>query len=125
MIRRFVKHCTSGIRENGEFVGLCIAIFIHYPFRNSINSYACYIRQFDDMTSFVNEIIAKGIRVLLYYGEDDTVCDFYMGEQFSKDLALPLVEEKTPWYANHRLAGFKTVYEELTFITVHGAGHMV
>uniref|UniRef100_A0A0M3HH57 Serine carboxypeptidase n=1 Tax=Ascaris lumbricoides TaxID=6252 RepID=A0A0M3HH57_ASCLU len=31
---------------------------------------------------------------------------------------------KTPYKFDRQIAGFKTIYEGLTFVTVRGAGHM-
>lgn len=81
--------------------------------------------QYFDMTSFVKKVVAAKIPILLYYGDTDTVCDFLLGQKFSARLGLPEVQAKEPWHFESNIAGFKTVYEGLTFITVRGAGHSV
>lgn len=43
---------------------------------------------------------------------------------FCKTLILQRKKSKEPWTFNSQIAGFKTVYKGLTFLTVRGAGHM-
>ncbi|KAK6019597.1 serine carboxypeptidase [Ostertagia ostertagi] len=85
---------------------------------------AAYLEQYMDMAPLIKDIIAANIRVLLYYGDTDMVCNFLMGQKFSHGLGLEQTLGKTPWLFNHQIAGFKTLYKGLTFITVRGAGHM-
>ncbi|KAH7704434.1 Serine carboxypeptidase F41C3.5 precursor, partial [Aphelenchoides avenae] len=61
----------------------------------------------------VSKLLASGVRVLLYYGDTDSQCNFLMA-----------VSANEPWTFRGKLAGFKTTYAEgLTFITVRGVGH--
>ncbi|CAG9534619.1 unnamed protein product, partial [Cercopithifilaria johnstoni] len=83
-----------------------------------------YKKIYNDMAPFIKEIINGGVRVLLYYGDTDMACNFIMGQQFSASLNLPKKKSKEPWMFNSQIAGFKTVYKGLTFLTVRGAGHM-
>ncbi|KAG1675635.1 putative serine carboxypeptidase F41C3.5 [Nymphon striatum] len=66
----------------------------------------------------------KSVRGLFYNGDFDTVCNFLGDEWFSESLKLPLLERKSPILIDGLTAGYKTVYENLTFVTVKGAGHM-
>ncbi|VBB27528.1 unnamed protein product [Acanthocheilonema viteae] len=83
-----------------------------------------YDKIYKDMAPFIKEIIGAGVRVLLYYGDTDMACNFIMGQQFSASLKLQKKKSKQPWMFNSQIAGFKTVYKGVTFLTVRGAGHM-
>ncbi|PIO77527.1 serine carboxypeptidase [Teladorsagia circumcincta] len=78
---------------------------------------AAYREQYESMASFIKGIIAANIRVLLYFGDTDMVCNFLMGQKFSYSLGLEETLGKTPWTFKHQIAGFKTLYKGLTFIT--------
>uniref|UniRef100_A0AC34QVK6 Serine carboxypeptidase n=2 Tax=Panagrolaimus sp. JU765 TaxID=591449 RepID=A0AC34QVK6_9BILA len=83
-----------------------------------------YGKIYGDMSPFIKKILKAQVRVLLYYGDVDMACNFMMGQQFSAQLGLPRQLNKTPWKYNKQIAGFKTQYKGLTFITIRGAGHM-
>lgn len=83
-----------------------------------------YKKQYTDMTPFVQKIVKANVRVLLYYGDTDMACNFMMGQQFASQLGFPRVLGKTPWKYNKQIAGFKTLYKGVTYITIRGAGHM-
>uniref|UniRef100_A0AC34RM70 Carboxypeptidase n=1 Tax=Panagrolaimus sp. JU765 TaxID=591449 RepID=A0AC34RM70_9BILA len=83
-----------------------------------------YGRRYSDVSEFVKKIVDVGVKVLLYYGDTDAVCNFLMGQTFANELGLPLWKKKSPWFYNKQVAGFSTVYEGLTFLTVKGVGHM-
>ena len=82
------------------------------------------------------------IKMLVYSGDDDSVCATLGTQQWIWDMGLPLKNgagsEWQPWYLNsgpgcetdrhhdacRQLAGFATVWEGLSFATVHGvSGH--
>ncbi|XGW09551.1 hypothetical protein V3C99_011661 [Haemonchus contortus] len=83
-----------------------------------------YQKQYGDMAPFIKKIVAANVRVLLYYGDTDMACNFMMGQQFADQLGLKRTLGKTPWKFDRQIAGFKTLFKGLTFITVRGAGHM-
>uniref|UniRef100_A0A914YXK5 Carboxypeptidase n=1 Tax=Panagrolaimus superbus TaxID=310955 RepID=A0A914YXK5_9BILA len=83
-----------------------------------------YQKQYTDMTPIVRKIINADVRVLLYYGDTDMACNFMMGQQFADRLGYPLLQPKTTWKFNKQIAGFKTIYDGVTFLTIRGAGHM-
>ena len=74
------------------------------------------------MTPFIKKIVGAQVRVLLYYGDTDMACNFMMGQQFASQLGYPRQLNKTPWKFNKQIAGFKTLYKGVTFITIRGAG---
>uniref|UniRef100_A0A0K0EKK6 Carboxypeptidase n=1 Tax=Strongyloides stercoralis TaxID=6248 RepID=A0A0K0EKK6_STRER len=83
-----------------------------------------YQKQYSDMTPFFKTIIEGNVRILLYYGDTDMACNFMMGQQFAASLGLKRRLSKQPWKFDRQIAGFKTIYDGLTFLTVRGAGHM-
>ncbi|VDP14290.1 unnamed protein product [Onchocerca flexuosa] len=83
-----------------------------------------YDKVYSDMAPFIKEIIKANVRVLLYYGDTDMACNFMMGQKFSASLNLQRKRRKEPWVLNSQIAGFKTAYDGLTFLTIRGAGHM-
>ncbi|CAI5440763.1 unnamed protein product [Caenorhabditis angaria] len=83
-----------------------------------------YQKQYQDLSPFVKKVVNNHVRVLLYYGDTDMACNFMMGQQFSARLGLRRTLKKTPWKYDRQIAGFKTLYDGLTFLTVRGAGHM-
>ncbi|KAH7694160.1 Serine carboxypeptidase F41C3.5 precursor [Aphelenchoides avenae] len=42
----------------------------------------------DDVYKEVSMLLANGVRVLLYYGDTDAVCNFLMGQKFPVQLGL-------------------------------------
>uniref|UniRef100_A0A0M3KHF3 Uncharacterized serine carboxypeptidase (inferred by orthology to a C. elegans protein) n=1 Tax=Anisakis simplex TaxID=6269 RepID=A0A0M3KHF3_ANISI len=83
-----------------------------------------YQKQYGDMTPFIRKIVNANVAVLLYYGDTDMACNFMMGQQFAAALKLKRRLNKTPYKFERQIAGFKTLYEGLIFVTVRGAGHM-
>ncbi|EYC11833.1 hypothetical protein Y032_0049g1801 [Ancylostoma ceylanicum] len=83
-----------------------------------------YQKQYGDMAPFIKKIVGANVRVLLYYGDTDMACNFMMGQQFSDQLGFKRILGKTPWKFDRQIAGFKTMFKGLTFLTVRGAGHM-
>jgi len=80
--------------------------------------------------------LAGKIKMLVYSGDDDAVCATLGSQQFVWDLGLPVKAPWTPWTmdsgpgcsdgpACKQVAGYVTLFEGLSFVTVHGAGHLV
>jgi carboxypeptidase C (cathepsin A) len=72
------------------------------------------------------------MRILVYSGDDDSVCGTIGTQRWIYDLGFPLVSDWETWYVNGQTAGyiskFKTPYSKesrFSFMTVHGAGHEV
>jgi carboxypeptidase C (cathepsin A) len=72
---------------------------------------------------------ASALRVLIYSGDDDSVCATLGTQQFIWDLGLDPDPDFSwrPWKVAGEVAGYKVQFKgnRLTFATVHGAGHMV
>ncbi|EFO83930.1 hypothetical protein CRE_23802 [Caenorhabditis remanei] len=73
---------------------------------------------------FIKKIVRNHVRVLVYYGDTDMACNFMMGQQFVDQLGLRRTLKKTPLKFDRQIAGFKTLFDGLSFITIRGAGHM-
>lgn len=43
-----------------------------------------------DMTNYMKKVLENKVRVLLYFGDTDMVCNFMMGQQFIERLKLPV-----------------------------------
>ncbi|OQR93221.1 serine protease family S10 [Achlya hypogyna] len=73
-------------------------------------------------------ILAAGLKALIYSGDADSVVNFMGTERWIADMGLNLSVVK-PWEAwigpDKQLAGYTQEYQNLTFKTVKGAGHMV
>ncbi|KAH7703224.1 Protein F41C3.5 [Aphelenchoides avenae] len=85
-----------------------------------------YTGVYKDMSHRIVKIIDNNVRVLLYYGDTDMMCNFVGGQKFADSLDFKRLSKKQAWNFDGFLAGFKTEYEKnLTYITVGGVGHMV
>ncbi|KAL3830048.1 hypothetical protein ACJIZ3_018850 [Penstemon smallii] len=76
----------------------------------------------------IKELMSTGIRVWIYSGDTDAVVPVT-----TTSLSLPklTVGTKTPWYpwynqgSEGEVGGYAVEYENITFVTVKGAGHFV
>jgi cathepsin A (carboxypeptidase C)/serine carboxypeptidase-like clade 2 len=75
-----------------------------------------------------HNILGKGLNVLIYSGDADSVVNFIGTERWigEEGLKLRVTDKWTAWFGpDKQLAGYVQGYEGLTFKTVKGAGHMV
>jgi len=92
------------------------------------NSYA---RTYYDMTFTINELMHNlpNLKILLYYGDFDLVCNFLGAEVFVDQLGLQITKPRDQWTlprgGNQQIGGYFKEYQNLTFATVKGAGHEV
>uniref|UniRef100_A0A914UX70 Uncharacterized protein n=1 Tax=Plectus sambesii TaxID=2011161 RepID=A0A914UX70_9BILA len=87
-----------------------------------------YIVQYTDMSQSVKKVVSAGVRVLLFVGDVDTVCNVMHTKQFADQLGLDLLNASYPWTFDDTLpsvAGYRTAYRGLDLLTVRGAGHFV
>ena len=76
----------------------------------------------------IKTLIENKINILVYSGDTDLVVPFTGNQLWIKSLNLPLKEKWKSWKLkdeNDYIAGYKVVYDGLTFVTVRGTGHMV
>ncbi|XP_071911056.1 serine carboxypeptidase 1-like [Coffea arabica] len=79
----------------------------------------------DTVLPLIKELTSSGISVWLYSGDTDSVCSVTTTRYALNKLGLSV---KTPWYAwytQDEVGGYAVEYENLTFVTVRGAGHLV
>ena len=65
------------------------------------------------------------LNLTIYSGDDDSVCATLGSQQFIWSMNNTIVTPWSPWKLNGQTGGFMVQFKGLTFITVHGAGHMV
>ena len=79
------------------------------------------------MKSIIKEIIGlnKLDQFIMYYGDQDMICDFIGGQRFVEGLGLGVTDKQKPWKVNDRFGGTVKRYEDITFVKVNNAGHSV
>jgi len=75
-------------------------------------------------------LLASGIRVLVYSGMEDFICNYYGGRDWVASMLWPGQDEYTKapfqnWTVNGQIAGYSKSAQGLTFLEVANAGHMV
>ena len=76
----------------------------------------------------IKTLIENKINILVYSGDTDLVCPFTGNLLWIKSLNLEIKEKWKSWKLDDEsdyVAGYKVVYNGLTFVTVRGTGHMV
>ncbi|PWA80931.1 peptidase S10, serine carboxypeptidase, Alpha/Beta hydrolase fold protein [Artemisia annua] len=74
---------------------------------------------------WIKDLMASGIRVWFYSGDTDAKCPFTSAKLSIKNLTTSV---KTPWYPwmyEGEVGGYAVEYQNLTFVTIRGAGHTV
>jgi len=90
------------------------------------------------MMPIYSKLIGKGygLRITVFSGDDDAVCATRGTQQWIWDLGLAVTKPWSPWLMNdgpgceggpacRQVAGYQAQFEGLSFVTVHGAGHLV
>eukprot|EP00656_Telonema_subtile_P038799 TRINITY_DN43975_c0_g1_i1.p1 TRINITY_DN43975_c0_g1~~TRINITY_DN43975_c0_g1_i1.p1 ORF type:complete len:500 (-),score=135.66 TRINITY_DN43975_c0_g1_i1:173-1672(-) len=69
------------------------------------------------------------LKIMVYSGDDDSVCATLGSQQWIWDLGYPVAEQWAPWKTDGQVSGFRVSFgtngSAFSFVTVHGAGHMV
>nr|CAJ73288.1 cathepsin A [Guillardia theta] len=77
------------------------------------------------MMGVYNELIKHGgLKMMIYSGDDDSICSTAGAQMWIWGLGKP-IEEWQQWSSKGQVAGFTVKFPGLRFTTVHGAGHMV
>ena len=85
---------------------------------------------FHQTQHYVAELLERGVRVLIYAGEFDFVCNWIGNERWTLDLPwsgqegfidVPLRE----WHVDGGVAGKTRSFKNFAFATIRGAGHLV
>ncbi|XP_013784600.1 lysosomal protective protein-like [Limulus polyphemus] len=87
---------------------------------------AGYKNIYDTMKPQVLQLIKSGqVKGLVYNGDVDMACNFLGDEWFVDNLHLKIKGEFRNWKFGDQIAGFVKEFDNLTFVTIKGSGHMV
>lgn len=82
--------------------------------------------------TLLNSKTHPDLRVLVYSGDDDSVCGTIGTQKWIYDLGFPVDNLWTTWMVDGQTAGYSTTFKtpfgkdsRFAFMTVHGAGHEV
>jgi len=82
--------------------------------------------------TILNSKTHPDLRVLVYSGDDDSVCGTIGTQKWIYDLGFPVDNLWTTWMVDGQTAGYSTTFKtpfgkesRFAFMTVHGAGHEV
>ena len=82
--------------------------------------------------TILNSKTHPDLRVLVYSGDDDSVCGTIGTQKWIYDLGFPVDNLWTTWMVDGQTAGYTTTFKtpfskdsRFAFMTVHGAGHEV
>ena len=72
------------------------------------------------------------IRILIYSGDTDMAVPFNGNQAWIRNLKLPIISDWKAWRATdlngnidmENIAGYRTIYQGLTFTTIKGTGHL-
>ena len=77
------------------------------------------------MMPIYKQLIDSGkLKILIYSGDDDSICSTAGAQLWVWGMGEPLSAWK-PWYSQGQVAGYSVEFPGMRFSTVHGAGHMV
>jgi carboxypeptidase C (cathepsin A) len=73
------------------------------------------------------KLINAGLKILIYSGDTDAAVPVNGTQRWISNLKLPVISPWRSWKTDdlNTVAGYRTVYKGLTFVTVKGTGHMV
>ena len=74
---------------------------------------------------WIYELLKRNdIKILKFSGDTDGAVPTYGSERWIRDLGWDTKGEWAPWIVNNQVAGYNKFYDGLTFVTIHGVGHM-
>ncbi|KAF1335614.1 Serine protease family s10, partial [Globisporangium splendens] len=81
------------------------------------------------VTPIWKELLAHGVKGVIYHGDVDMVCDFIGGLWAVESLKLQRLGKRKTWSVEldgtQQTGGFVEEFKGLTYVTVKGAGHLV
>ncbi|KAL8146721.1 hypothetical protein AgCh_004459 [Apium graveolens] len=86
-----------------------------------------YVSDSGSMIEYHKQLTSLGIRALIFSGDHDMRVPFTGTQAWTRSIGYKIVDEWRPWYVDdHQVAGFIQGYDnDLTFLTIKGAGHTV
>ena len=98
----------------------------------NMEGYSRY-RKLEKGSIYAYPYLLNKIRILIYSGDTDMAVPFNGNQAWIRNLRLPIISEWKSWRAEDldgnvdmaNIAGYRTIYKGLTFVTVKGTGHMV
>ncbi|XWS21145.1 hypothetical protein CRYUN_Cryun30bG0030400 [Craigia yunnanensis] len=75
--------------------------------------------------AIIKEIMKSGVRVWIYSGDTDGALPVTCSRYAINKLRMPIKTAWYPWYTQGEVGGYAVEYQNLTFVTVRGAGHFV
>ncbi|KAL3507232.1 hypothetical protein ACH5RR_032614 [Cinchona calisaya] len=73
----------------------------------------------------IKKLMTNGISVWLYSGDTDSVVPVTTTRYAINKLGVMVKTPWYPWYTQGEVGGYVVEYENLTFVTVRGAGHLI
>ncbi|KAL1178567.1 hypothetical protein V6Z11_A03G105300, partial [Gossypium hirsutum] len=73
----------------------------------------------------IKEVMDSGIRVWIYNGDTDGALPLSCSKYAINKLGMPIKTAWYTWYIHGEVGGYAVGYQNLTFVTVRGAGHSV
>ncbi|EJD07208.1 serine carboxypeptidase [Fomitiporia mediterranea MF3/22] len=82
-----------------------------------------------DSKQYVVELLARGVKVLIYAGTHDFICNWLGNERWTLDLDWPGRSEFSgiplqEWFVDDSPAGKTRTYGNFSFATIYAAGHL-
>ncbi|XP_016463740.2 serine carboxypeptidase 1-like [Nicotiana tabacum] len=79
----------------------------------------------DTVLPIFQELMQSGIRVWIYSGDVDHIVSVTTSRYAINKIKTPVKTPWYPWFFQGEVGGYAVEYQNLTFVTVRGAGHFV
>ncbi|KAG8368332.1 hypothetical protein BUALT_Bualt15G0034600 [Buddleja alternifolia] len=79
----------------------------------------------DTVLPVIKKLMASGISVWIYSGDTDNIIPVTTTRYSMAKLGAPVKTPWYPWYSQEEVGGYVVGYENVTFVTIRGAGHFV
>ncbi|KAK4340263.1 hypothetical protein RND71_041725 [Anisodus tanguticus] len=79
----------------------------------------------DTVLPIVQELMQSGISVWIYSGDIDHILSVTTSKYAIDKIETPVKTPWYPWFFQGEVGGYAVEYQNLTFVTVRGAGHFV
>ncbi|KAK6937896.1 Peptidase S10, serine carboxypeptidase [Dillenia turbinata] len=78
------------------------------------------------MIKYHKNLTSRGFPALIFSGDHDMCVPYTGSEAWTRSVGYKVIDEWRPWMSNNQVAGYTQGYENnLTFLTIKGAGHTV